>query len=553
MRYAELAELHPGDSSTRSEQLSTRVAAAAAALDSNRPDEAQRALGDAMRWNPASRRVWRLWAELHRLRGDTVGRRAALQCAVELSDDDDETSAGLAELDELTGETHNRCDACGQVGVLGSARYCSVRGRRMCPRCHTELRHHKAGRSALLYKIGILVLLGLGPLGLLLGGGPLAVAMTNYLIFVLFLFALIPLHELAHAATAIALGGRVMRVQLGCGPRLARLHWRDIPIWLHRDLIVGATVLGFPRPKWIRLRRFLAIAAGPLVHLVFSAVLIRSSDWGAFGQGVGWRTPLLWANVVILFLVLVPRRMRSSALGVPNDGMNLWRILRGHNTALEIHASYFAAATAVAAEDHRLDRASAVIEEGLNAFPDSPTLLTNHAILLIRRGRYEEALPLLEEQLTRHDALFNDPAIDKIPDESRFFRLLIVNAIAYALALIENTPEDNARALDLAAECQRQAPWFPAFGSTLGTVLVAAGHPAAGLMYCEHAVRHPGDRQNGSGPEDLASAALALHRLGRFAQARRRLNAARAGACEERLLEQVSAEVEFDPGVRHLG
>ena len=147
---------------------------------------------------------------------------------------------------------------------------------------------------------------------------------SGALIFLAVVAVTVTLHELAHAAVAVVVGGRVAGIRLGFGPRLvdARPGGVDLDV---RPLIVAAHVSWQPPAAVTRARVAAVSSAGLVLHAVLIALV------AGFARHLSaWQLDVLVINAGALVSNLVPMRgglMTTS--GGPNDGAQLLALLAG--------------------------------------------------------------------------------------------------------------------------------------------------------------------------------------------------------------------------------
>jgi tetratricopeptide (TPR) repeat protein len=224
-----------------------------------------------------------------------------------------------------------------------------------CSRCR-----RRRGRKLLaifaLYCIAGLLVAGVG--SVLIPSDPvfriILAGLLNLCLVVAFAFLLLWPHEAAHALMAWILGLRVFRICIGRGRVL--LTWRcfgipwEVRSWPDR----GLTHVGIPTLRFSRLRTFLMVLAGPLLH-----VLLLALCWGWLMAHVPWQNlaatipgvvslflmvDLLVANAIILAVNLFPFRLRFGDERFASDGLQLCTIPFQSRQAIRARhaAAYFA-------------------------------------------------------------------------------------------------------------------------------------------------------------------------------------------------------------------
>lgn len=512
--------IHSGDGKKRAESLDRLLEEAKTNLAIGNLVAAEEKLEDARRWNPGSSRLWRLWAGVHAAGENTEKQVFALETAIALCSDTDVISEMINQLDEITGGEYEYCDICGQLGAM-KPYYKSFKESIKCPRCQAKAMKRNQGPSARKYGFIILILALIGPVTLPFGGWWFAAFSTNLLLIFIFHNALIPFHELAHAAAALALKGRVMKVQIGVGPKLGRWTIRNTDISLHQYLLVGLTFFGFPTAKHIRLRYFLAVMVGPMLHLVLVLIFRQENQLSDLMNIPTWRASFVVSNFLLLISSGLPLGKPDALIGFQADGYKLLCIIRNTLTARMLHLANFYMGGALAAENGDMPMATREYSNGLSLYPDDKVLQFNRAIGLVEDEQYDEAIPALETVVERIATGASTDAELLIADELTL--LYARNALAYFGAIEKIGIFDPQNTVTVSLENYRKAPWNSGVAGTLGTGLVAMGYPAEGLVYLTFALRNPETQGSEINAENCAWTAVALHRLGRIAEARKML------------------------------
>jgi Zn-dependent protease len=163
---------------------------------------------------------------------------------------------------------------------------------------------------------------------------PMAVIAGAFLVSYL---ASVILHELGHAAAAIAAGGAVNYITLGRHVK-DRKPWRirflGLRWYLYGLPASGAVHLAFYSTRRYRLRQCFVIAMGPAVNLallVLGCVVMpgfhEDAD-GGLDLGGGFVFGLILANGYLLLGSAWPRRVTGMGRITANDGLLFWRTLQ---------------------------------------------------------------------------------------------------------------------------------------------------------------------------------------------------------------------------------
>lgn len=371
----------------------------------------------------------------------------------------------------------------------------------VCLRCSDEVeaRHH---RSHMALYAGLL-LVGLAFVGLTGDGWWLVNLGLLYPLMVL----LVAPHELGHALAARLLGVETAAVLLGVGPRVGSFRLLGAPWSVHRNLYRGLTVL-LPAPGE-RVRPFLILLAGPAVNLLAAAIAVPFvASWDHESLFTGFAPATVWV-LANLFLLLGSLNPASAAGGFPSDGMQMLQLLRGPRFTPEA-LPVLTIGTAV----HHLataglrDEALGLLERGLAAHPESPSLHAWRNALLLRAERWEEAVEGLLREL-------------ELPEPASGQRAMSLNNLAWAR--LHQGRLDEALALsEEALALDPDSPWYL---GTRGCALARAGRADEACEHLERALRLHTDRR--ALAADFAHLALAEETRGRAEEAEVALRTAR--------------------------
>lgn len=367
--------------------------------------------------------------------------------------------------------------------------------------------------------------------GLMIPYGGLQVLMLAPAVGTLISLLMMPLHEFAHALTAVALGVPVYKIQLGhCGPLLYRLRIGRCELDLRLPPVGGFIQPAFRSPQGLRWRFALITLAGPLVHVpvlwMGCELFVRSNQ----GQASLLALALIYSGVVDLARNLYPNTYPSISGPAANDGMLLISLPFMPTAMLEntVIFSYFMECTSLLSHDD-VDRAAAVCREGLQRFPDDLHLKAMSGICELEQGRPEQAYSTLQSLLSHADIT---PEFEAIIHGNLAWCGL---ETAYASRLPDALAESK-QAFDA-------LPWLPEIQGTRGSILIEAGEFDTGIPLLKSAFRK---NESASGRAwNAAYLALAHVRQSEFEQALDQLNTAEKlnSACRliarvRKLLEQ---------------
>jgi len=168
-----------------------------------------------------------------------------------------------------------KCDICGtesdfDAGFIKERKTFRTSHRTLCPACWIHRRHKFEGWSQLAIVAG-------GIIGcILLWVDPQSFPgwfLTVFFLVHLFLILTIIPHELGHAIVARLLGWRVFQVVIGIGKPFFRWRGFGINFTFNRLPVGGITQMTPVDLRWFRVKRFLAVLAGPAINFVMAAAV----------------------------------------------------------------------------------------------------------------------------------------------------------------------------------------------------------------------------------------------------------------------------------------
>jgi hypothetical protein len=409
------------------------------------------------------------------------------------------------------------CSICGDTSELdyGYTAVQSVTGRRVqqCAVCWRR-RRERRDLAIVAVPFGLLACL-------LLLGGDWRTALPTIRIYPV-LVVVVVAHELGHALTGRALGLRIHEVEIGYGPRLARLRLGRTEVEVRLLPFGGHTVMVPERAAPARMAA--GVLAGPLANL--AVIVVTLFVWPRSGP---WVPPLVIANTIVLIGNLWPTRVATPLGRVASDGLALVTLLRAPEQEVrEMDAIGHVAEAAIALKRRDSARAVRCAQEGLARYPENRALRHYLTVGLIRTGDHDAARTHLLSLLDADGAEPHQRAID-------------LNNLAWT-DLMSGDPDRLEEALAASEEAERKLAWNPAIKGTRGYALIEAGRVADGIALSRRA--YDAHRDRGDRATCACVLAIGAARLGDTATARRMLaEAARLDpTCD--LRARATAEVE---------
>jgi tetratricopeptide (TPR) repeat protein len=347
--------------------------------------------------------------------------------------------------------------------------------------------------------------------------------------YLLFLPAIVVIHEAGHAVASLLLGHQVYEIRIGAGPAL-RLNVGRTRILIGAIPVSGHVASGSANALGFRWRQLVIIAAGPATNALM------------FGVGVLYLPSNLLrefaiVNAFLLINNLLPFSQRTPLGPQANDGLALVRTLFDPDAELEEQR---VGITAVEAQ--RLvelgdrDGASAVVREALVMYPHSRILRTWLGHHLVVSGRFVEARDVFS-------ALVEDDEQREGPFPRGRYRAsyaIHLNNLAWADLMLAD-PELIVEANAASARAIELLPGPPAIWGTRAFALIATSHFAEGIALAQKAFKKERDPVNRA--LQACVVAIGHARNWRFADSERWHALARGLDAQCALLDRVTREL----------
>jgi hypothetical protein len=311
----------------------------------------------------------------------------------------------------------------------------------------------------------------------------------NTLLFLLFLFPLVIIHELGHALVAKVFGFKIFSVTVGYGKRLFEIKPFGITMRFNLYPLSGLTAAAPQSDKGFRLKYWLYIFGGPATHLAFILILgpffISKASPARFFTQPLLVEPFLLTNLFLLVVNLLPHQPKGVGPMAYTDGHHL------------LHVPFFKSAdfARIIGLGRQLEafellrvgnytEAIAMFEEMIAERPDDAVLKHDFAIVKLGYGDYQSALATLEE-------LWDAGGL-----ATEQLDLILKNNIALLTAILRKS-EKYIEAENYSREGIALSPLFPPFIMTRGLVMLRTGRIAEGLDHLKKAYNrhsHPAER-----------------------------------------------------------
>lgn len=383
-----------------------------------------------------------------------------------------------------------------------------------CPACY-EKHNLKEARNTLrwsLLSIPLsLLFLWLAP------DDPIARIWILLPVVILFNILTIPLHELGHVLVGRLMNFRIFAVFIGVGQPVLKARRFGIQWELRQIPLGGATLMGSPDGQHYRLRRFIAILAGPAVHAALCGLSLLYYLTPLARLVHPWVNILvscfLWVNLVLLVINLFPHKVGSGYGQIGSDGLQMIEILGMPQAKVDEHLSHYDLMDAIDAINREdLQAASTAVQEGLKRNPTSEQMINVRGVIELSRG-----------EIGRSRATFVE-LLEARPNLQPEMKYLLQNNIACTNIYLDD-PALLPQADAFSAEAYQNAPWQPEFSGTRGAVLIELGQVDEGLPLVQDAMQKAVTAH--SKALDACFVAIGEARRGNAAEARRYLDAAR--------------------------
>ncbi len=303
---------------------------------------------------------------------------------------------------------------------------------------------------------------------------------ANFLLGCVLIVPLLVTHELAHAFVGGLARLRVFEIRIGVGRVLFKGRVGATRISVHSILIGGHTLFAAKSARWLRLRTFVSILAGPALHFLLAAgaMLFLGRDGiekhlgssNALFAFDGWAA-FIYANAYLFLVNMLPAFRGETRLGM-TDGSQLLRIPFLAKPELDdVLAAHLSLEANESLRVGKISQAIQIYTDGLKEHPGNWLLRHDLSCAQLLCGNFEEARCTLSELREAQP-----------PQADENLRLLLDNNLVYAeLMTGTRDPQRLALADELSKNMLARRPNVPHFLGTRGSVLVRLGRPVEAI------------------------------------------------------------------------
>ncbi len=219
-----------------------------------------------------------------------------------------------------------------------------------------------------------------------------------------FIYPAVVLHELGHAAAALATGAGISYVRLGSGPPIARRRVFGVLIELNWPTMGGRVGLRSSDIYSHPIRLILFLAGGPAANLLLLlGAMARWPDWSR--DALSLEQPhvvlaFILANLYLLVWTLLPIRARQGdGQRVASDGLQILRTIQGFFTPEKSWPETHVKHGIVLAKQGLYVQALAEFERAILVAPQEPWGFYNYAFTCALQGHDTLALNYFEQAL----------------------------------------------------------------------------------------------------------------------------------------------------------
>ena len=309
-----------------------------------------------------------------------------------------------------------------------------------------------------------------------------------FLLFVVFIYLDIYIHELGHAFAGRLMGFSISRITIGTGKELLRTKIGQTVIVITQGLSGGVTYLGHASKGFLKLRYLVFVLGGVLaqgfaVGITMALGRISIDDLLLFPH-YNSSYLFIYSNLLLMFNSLIPIQANLGGINYPSDGLQILKIpffqdkdIQGILAAGQIMEGY------EQYEAQHYSQAEAIFRACAQGYPKTPIARINISACLLKQMRWEEALAGLECELPNFKP--KDPYV-----------FLVYNNLAWAY-LLQFNPGAFVQAQEYSQRALKLNPNSSIVKATRGCILICSGEVEAGIRLLKPAIslRQPIDHK----------------------------------------------------------
>lgn len=309
------------------------------------------------------------------------------------------------------------------------------------------------------------------------GIDPSDLSYLNILLFLLFMIPMVYLHEIGHVLAAKLVGIGISRVQFGDGREIWRKRIFSILVIIKSSQGGGYTFVGDLKKKFSKPAFTLFTAGGMLMQLLITVPLMIITDFHLsdfLGNGINVSASLIYANLFMVVLNLIPMKASCNGFKIANDGLNLIKLpFIKQRDIEEIYSAGKLMEAYELYEARRYKDAQNAFEKCMVLFPKSILAHFNYAASLLKQGMLDQGeREFLKIYGREHDKRY-DPILN--------------NNLAW-LNLLKFDEESFRKADQYSREAFKSSPKVPYIRGTRASVLILTGEIEKGLEILKETV-----------------------------------------------------------------
>lgn len=298
----------------------------------------------------------------------------------------------------------------------------------------------------------------------------------NYILFSLFVYLDVYIHEIGHVIAAKIANLEVRRVMIGSGRELFRKKIFDIDFIITDNFAVGQTFLGHVEKKLLKLRFFIIISGGNFIQilLILICFYIYGFEEKNFLIDIYLPGVFIISNLFITLFSLIPIEFNYRGVTVINDGLRMIRApFLSENETQEILSTGYNMEAFELYEKGEYVLAAEAFKKCTELYPEQTGSKIGLSASLLELLKLEEAIGVLQN------------LVENCHEEK--YKSVIYNNLAWVLLLKDNKKsiQDADKYSKMAFDLNSKLPYIR---NTRGSVLIEIGHIEEGIKILEKTI-----------------------------------------------------------------